>query len=237
MSAERVLFVVAHPDDGEFSCGGTMAKWRAQGTEVHVVVVTDGTRGSHDTSISDEDLAAQRRQEQLRASERLGVAHVEFLDERDGELVDSDRLQAGLVRAIRRVRPQLLLSHDPRSAYLRHPDHWVVGEAVWKAVYRAREPRYTPDGDAASTAWAPEELWLFHTDRPEHVEELDQAALEAKFAALLCHESQFPTSMGFSVGDEAGAERFHERVFARARAMGERAGLTYGEGYARLPLT
>ncbi len=236
MSAERVLMVVAHPDDGEFNCGGTMAKWRAQGTEVHIVVVTDGSRGSHDTSISDEDLAAQRRREQLRAAERLGVRDVEFLNERDGEVVDSDRLQAGLVRAIRRARPQLLLSHDPRAAYLRHPDHWVVGEAVWKAVYRAREPRYALNGDA-STAWAPEELWLFHTPHPEHVEELDEAALEAKFAALLCHESQCPTSMGFSVGDEAGAERFRQLVFARARAIGELAGLPFGEGYVRLRLS
>ena len=113
-SKERtILAVSAHPDDVEFTSGGALARWIAEGWTAHLVVCTDGSKGSHDPGVDPAALAAQRREEQRAAAEALGITQVLFLDHPDGELGQAPTLTETLTRLIRCLRPDRLLGWDP----------------------------------------------------------------------------------------------------------------------------
>ena len=80
-----VMVIAAHPDDPEFLAGGTVARLAKEGREVTYVIVTNGNKGSGDRSVTSDQLASIRQEEQLRAARALGVARVEFLGYEDGD--------------------------------------------------------------------------------------------------------------------------------------------------------
>ncbi len=143
---ERAMFIYAHPDDIEFSAGGTAAKWAAHGCEVTYVLITDGNIGSHDRSLSAEALARMRHAEQRAAAEVTGVTRCIFMGYHDGLLEPTLALRRDLVRVIRQYRPNVVVSGDPRShfptdTYINHPDHRAAATAVVEAVFPASEMR------------------------------------------------------------------------------------------------
>lgn len=225
------LVVVAHPDDCEFACGGTVGKWVKAGVRVTLVVVTDGRLGSHDTSISDNDLIRTREKEQREAGRILGLSEIRFYGVPDGGALADEELVERLVHEIRQTRPQRLVTHDPWKRYMLHPDHLEVGRAVVVAAVRAREPRVKRE----LREWRPDELWFFRAQEPNHAEDTS-GAYEQQVQALLCHRSQFPTSMGFEDGDEEGRLRFLEQFGQAATDAGEPAGYGRGEEFRRLRL-
>ena len=197
MTPERVLAVGAHPDDCEFFAGATLAALAAEGARVVLVVCTDGARSRG----GDPGLVARRRAEAERAAQRIGAAEVVLLGHPDGALRDDDALIAELVREIRRVRPLLVLGHDPNTywthvgkrVHLGHTDHRAAGRGLLAAVYpRAPSDAFFPEQLAAGLApwWVPE-LWLFDTGEPDLHRDVE-ATLAAKREALACHESQNP---------------------------------------------
>lgn len=141
-----VLVVMAHPDDAEFGCGGTIAKWAAAGKEVNYVLCTSGDKGSSDPGVSPYRLAQTRRQEQINAARALGAREVVFLSHVDGTLQNTIELRRDIVREIRRFRPDAVICQDPSqrwvgNRYLNHPDHRAAGDACLDAVYpSARDP-------------------------------------------------------------------------------------------------
>ncbi|MCX7855759.1 MAG: PIG-L family deacetylase [Anaerolineae bacterium] len=151
MSAEgRVLVILAHPDDPEFFCGGTVGRWVREGREVIYVLATHGERGSDDPTVPTEQLARIREEEQRAAARVLGVREVIFLDYPDGSLVPTLELRRDLTRQIRRWKPDVVVTCDPtvryRSGYLNHPDHRAIGDAALDAVFPdARNPRQFPE--------------------------------------------------------------------------------------------
>ena len=225
------LIVVAHPDDCEFSCGGTVRKWVKAGTKVTLVVVTDGRLGSHDTSISDIDLIRAREKEQREAGHILGLSEICFYGVKDGGAHVDEELIERLVHEIRRTRPQRLVTHDPWKRYMLHPDHLEVGRAVVIAAVRAREPRVKRE----LPEWRPDDLWLFRAQEPNHTEDTSET-YEQQVKALLCHRSQYPTSMGFEEGDDEGRLRFLKGFGQAATDAGEPAGYSRGEAFRRLGL-
>ncbi len=145
---QRVLVVMAHPDDAEFVCAGTVARWTSEGSEVVYLLVTSGDKGSNDPTMTPEQLVAIREAEQRAAARVLGVQQVEFLRYRDAEVVADLRLRRDLVRAIRRFRPDAVVCQDPTSRYfgqeyIQHPDHIAVGEATLAAVFPSARDRLT----------------------------------------------------------------------------------------------
>nr|HID14922.1 PIG-L family deacetylase [Anaerolineae bacterium] len=146
------MAVIAHPDDAEFTCGGTLALWAGQGAEIGYVVCTDGGKGRGDPSLSPEQLAAVRRAEQRAAADLLGVKEVVFLGHPDGELSRAAGLEAELVLHIRRFRPQVVLTFDPWRPYQLHPDHRAVGLAALSAILAAGNSRYFR-GQLAGGSW------------------------------------------------------------------------------------
>ena len=230
----RALAVAAHPDDAEFGAGGTLAKWAAAGAEVAILVITDGSKGSWDPGVAVADLVASRHREQEQAAAVLGAGGVVFLDYPDGELEYSLALRGRVCEWVRRLRPDVVLGHDPWQRYQLHPDHRVAGLACVDGVVAARDHLFFPDQVAAGLqAHRPAALLLWSADEPNHWEEV-AGTLERKVAALLCHRSQGETTMGGAHDAAAARAEFEERVRRRAAAAGSAAGLAAAEAFRRL---
>lgn len=229
---DRVLAVGAHPDDVEFGCGATLAKWASQGTAVVHAVCTDGSKGSWDPDENVDELVARRQQEQRDASVALGAdGVVEFLGAVDGELVadlDARRWLAGVIRT---HRPDIVLGHDPWKRYRLHPDHRAAGWLTLDAVVAARDPHFFPE--LGLTAHRPATILLFEADDANHVEAVGDEHLARRCSALLAHRSQLrSTHFARLDGDPEDPEvafRFGERE--KLAAMGAPAGVPLGEAF------
>src|SRR5260370_25320466 len=142
---KRALCVVAHPDDIELYCGGTVWKMTARGVIVDFVVATSGDKGTRDVSKSRAKVARLREREQEAAAYVMGVKRVSFLRHPDAELVEDLELREEFVREIRATKPEVLLTFDPNVGDRYHPDHRAVGRAALAAAWpSAREPLTYP---------------------------------------------------------------------------------------------
>jgi LmbE family N-acetylglucosaminyl deacetylase len=226
----RALAVGAHPDDVEFGCGGTLAKWATSGCEIRHLVCTDGSKGSWDPDEDVGALVALRRDEQRQASRALGGSgEVVFLDWPDGELEAGVRQRSEVASWIRRLRPDVVLGHDPWKRYRLHPDHRAAGFLLTDAVVAARDPHFFPE--LVTPPHRPRALLLWEADEPDHVEDIG-AQLETKLAALLCHRTQYRSTMKIDAEDPTEQlERFRARVAERAAEHGRPAGVAHGEAF------
>jgi LmbE family N-acetylglucosaminyl deacetylase len=229
----RALAIGAHPDDVEFGCGATLAKWAAAGCVVHHLVCTDGSKGTWD---ADEDLAelvARRQDEQRDAAKALGATgEVVFLGWPDGELESGLRQRGEVAYWIRRLRPDVVLGHDPWKRYRLHPDHRHAGFLTVDGIVAARDPHFFPDQYVEHHR--PTALLLFEADEPDHVEEVDDDAVARKLAALEAHRSQLRSTMRVEVKSaevEAQLAAFRARVNERLAEHGKRAGIPRGEAF------
>ena len=210
---ETAMVIVAHPDDAEFTVGGTVAAWTKTGCRVTYVICTDGNAGSHEPGITREELAGIRRAEQRAACATLGVSEVVFLGHDDGQLEPTLELRRELVRAIRQYKPEVVITWDPtrlfvNGDYINHPDHRAAAQAALDAAAPASEmPLFWPE-----------------VGPPHHVRQLyvygrDQAnvwvdvtgTIDEKIAALKQHGSQIgdwdPTEMVEEWSAEVGKEK------------------------------
>src|SRR3990172_1523168 len=185
-----VLIVGAHPDDADFTCGGSIARWIAEGWTARLVVCTDGSKGSHDPAVIPARLAARRQEEQLAAAEVLGISEAVFLNNPDGELNRAVGLVAEITRPIRRFRPQRVLAWDPWRRYQLHPDHRAAGLATLDAVLAAGNPHYFPEQVAQGLATHQlQAAYLFGADSPDVWVDIS-STFERKLGAIACHRSQ-----------------------------------------------
>lgn len=192
----RVLGVFAHPDDADFGSGGTVAQWVASGIEVSYLIVTRGDSGGFDDTPR-EQMPVLREAEQRAAAAVYGVTDVEFLDGyTDGYLTPSVDLRRDITRAIRRVRPDRVLTNSPLRRWERiagpsHPDHLAVGEATTCAVYPdARNPFAFPELlEAGLEPWVVREMWFSAGPDPDHVVDVTDT-FAAKIEALRRHVTQ-----------------------------------------------
>ena len=229
----RVLAIGAHPDDIEFGCGATLATWAASGATVHLLVLTDGSKGTWDPEVDVDELVARRRAEQLEAAAVLGAAGVEFLDLLDGELEAGRAERATVCAVIRRLRPDTVLGHDPWKQYRIHRDHRQAGWLAIDGVVAARDPLFFPERGAPHR---PERLLLFEPEVVDHVEDA-RDGFEAKRTALLCHVSQWRTTMGIEAGTPAERrqlEAFAARLQEEAEQLGAPYGFERAEAFKRL---
>jgi LmbE family N-acetylglucosaminyl deacetylase len=227
----RALAIGAHPDDIDFGCGATLAKWAASGCEVFELVLTDGSKGSWDPHADRQALVRRRQQEQRAAAARLGGSEVRFLGWVDGELGSGLPERAEVCRVIRDVRPDVVLGHDPWKRYRLHPDHRHAGHLAVEGIVAARDPHFFPDQGLAPHR--PSHLLLWEADLVDHLEEVGEW-LDIKLEALLCHASQFQSTM--SITDDEGGQRaaFSARVRERAATAGGLAELSAAEAFKRI---
>ncbi|MGH9026546.1 MAG: PIG-L deacetylase family protein [Acidimicrobiia bacterium] len=217
----RALAVGAHPDDVEFGCGATLAKWAAAGTDVRLLVLTDGSKGSWDAEADLAALVARRRDEQKAAATALGAAGVTFLDAVDGELDSGLARRAEVCAVIRHERPDVVLGHDPWKRYRIHPDHRHAGFLVIDAIVAARDPHFFPEQGVPRHR--PRHLLLFEPDEVDHLERVGDH-LDAKVEALLCHRSQWRSTLEIETDDPADRVRFAERIREEAGEAGGNEG-------------
>ncbi len=194
---KKILVILAHPDDPEFFCGASIARWTAAGHSVHYCLLTQGQKGSQDPSLSSDTLAGMRRKEQEIAAQSLGVQGVEYLDYVDGELVPDLEMRKKIVRVIRRVAPQVVVTCDPQNLFpndhrVNHPDHRAAGQVVVDSLFPAvGNPLFFLELEIEEglKPVKVEELWLSLTTQPNLSVDMS-AYFDEKLAAVLCHKSQ-----------------------------------------------
>jgi LmbE family N-acetylglucosaminyl deacetylase len=225
---EVALAVYAHPDDADVACGGTLARWAKAGAAVHLVVCTDGGKGTFDPQAKAKKLATVRAAELEESSALIGLSGVANLGYPDGELLDSDAFRRLLVEWVRRLRPDVVCGHDPTAVffgqeYFNHRDHRIAGTALLDSVSPAAAlPLYFPE---AGPPHQVSTVLLSGTLEPDVWVDVSDT-IESKAAAVECHRTQFAEPGGWA-GDA---------VRRRAEEEGRRAGTRYAEGFRRLTL-
>jgi LmbE family N-acetylglucosaminyl deacetylase len=208
---KKILVILAHPDDPEFFCGATLARWAQGGHEVIYYLLTCGDKGrnDHNRHIPGDELCALRHVEQRAAADVLGVKEVHFMDRDDGYLIPDLELRREVVRIIRRFKPDILVTCDPQNLFatygINHPDHRAAGQVVLDAVFPAAgNELYFPELLAEGLEpHMPKEVWASLTQQPNVT--LDVTELwDTKIRALKEHKSQ--------IGDPV---KFEERIRSR----------------------
>lgn len=194
----RALCVFAHPDDVDFGAAGTVARWVDEGIEVGYVLVTRGDAGGFDDDTPRDQMPIIRESEQRAAAAVVGVTRVEFLDGyHDGTVTASLQLRRDITAAIRRFRPDRVLTNSPLRRWERiagpsHPDHLAVGEATTCAVYPdARNPYAFAElrTEHGLEPWTVREVWYTAGPAPDHLVDVT-GTYPRKLAALREHASQ-----------------------------------------------
>ena len=228
-----VLGIFAHPDDAEIAAGGTLAKLCATGREVHLLVLTNGDRGSSDPLRDRGELAATRLAETRAAGEVLGLASARVLGIADGELENTRVVREAVIRRIREVRAETVLSVDPtawffENRYYNHTDHRRAGEIALDASFPgAGNPHFFPEhlGEGLETREI-HDIWLGWTNEPNHTEDVT-GWFERKVAALAEHVSQLAEGISF----------FEEFLTDEAVAAGKKIGVERAEEFRLLDLS
>ena len=199
---ERILVVVAHPDDIDFGGAGTVALWTKAGIEVHYCIVTDGQEGGFEPDRDRAEIPAVRRAEQTAAAQHVGVRDLHFLGYQDGAVEATTELVRDISQVIRKVRPQRLLTQSPERSWHRlqvsHPDHLAAAEATVRAFYPAAGNPYAYP-DLTEEAWEVGELWMMDHPVANHYVDITDT-FDQKLAALMSHTSQHRDPDGLRTG-------------------------------------
>ncbi|HZQ05928.1 MAG TPA: PIG-L deacetylase family protein [Anaerolineae bacterium] len=225
---KRVLSINAHPDDQEFTVGGTLAKWARAGTEIITVVITSGDAGSNertDATMTKTKLAELREEEQRRACAVLGVRETVFLHYSDGTLQPTLDLRRDLTRLVRKFKPDAVMCGDPTArffgnSYMNHPDHRAAGDAACDAVFPSAGTRFIFP-ELLAEGYEPHEVsrvFLHGSEKSDVWIDISET-LETKVKALREHVSQ--------IGDWDPMERMQEW----ARDEGKERGIDCAESF------
>ncbi len=228
--SQKILVILAHPDDPEFFCGATIACWSDQGHKIVYYLLTRGDKGTADRKMQPEALMKIREEEQRRAAQVLGVQRVNFLKYPDGFLVPNPDLRREVVRIIRTEKPDILVTSDPANyfpnndASINHPDHRAAGQIVIEAYYPAAgNPQYFPELlDEGLEPHSVKEVWFSLTHQPNTVFDVT-GYWPRKILALHCHVSQ--------IGDP---QKFDERMRSRRTPDSTDENPRYEERFRRI---
>ncbi len=223
MAFSSALVLFAHPDDAEFMCGGTIAKWTREGCEVHYVVITDGSAGSNEPGVTREELRPIREREQRAAADVLGVKSVALLGEVDGMLEVTLDTRRKVTREVRRLRPEVIVAPDPSrlwsgNRYINHSDHKAAGMLALSTVMPDAPTRVMFQELEAEgiEPFEVQNLWLSSNEPDTYVDISD--TIDVKIKSLEQHVSQ-------------GGPEAEPWVRLRAQQAGEEAGYAYAEAF------
>lgn len=225
------MAIVAHPDDIEFSCAGTMARWAKAGARISYVLCTSGDVGIAEPGMTRARAAEIREAEAREAARIAGASEIIFLHEPDGMLQATLELRKKIVREIRRFKPEVIVTGDPTVVfagpdYLNHPDHRAAGLAALEAAFPAAgQPNLFEElAEEGLSAHKPRKvfvnIWDNHADLFVSIDE----TIEVKIESLRAHKSQ--------LGDWDPAPMVRE--WAAASAKGKEMG--FAEAYRVITL-
>ncbi len=226
---QRVMAIAAHPDDIEFGCCGTVARWVQAGAEAAYVICTDGSHGTSDPNMTLRELAKIREQEQRNAAAAVGVHDVTFLGYEDSYLVPSLELRRDISRQIRRFKPDTLIIPNPTRqwnimVFFDHPDHLAAGEAALCSFYPAARDRFTFP-ELLKEGYEPhavKNLYIMALDGANYWSDISET-IEMKLKALAEHKSQLSPDA-------------FDWIKKRSADIGEPQGLAYAESFRRSQL-
>lgn len=225
-----ILGVGAHPDDLDFGAAGTFAKWASEGHRCYYLICTDGSKGSDDPKITEKKLIKLRQQEQKEVVKILGLKDVFFLNYKDTELMVNLKLKKDIVRFIRKLKPDIVVSLDPSYIYskhrgnINHTDHRACGIATLDAIYPLARDRLT-FSELEKEGLKPHKVstvYLTSSEDPNEILDITNT-MELKLKALIAHKSQIRKQALSWVKD-------------RAKKLGAKKGFKYGEGFIKLTL-
>ncbi len=230
MKNKIILAVGAHPDDMDFGASGTIAKWIEQGAIGYYLICTDGSRGSSDPKMTHKKLTEIRRKEQIEAGKVLGIKKVFFLNHIDTELVANLTLKEEIVRIIRTVRPNIVITMDPTFYYskefgfINHTDHRVAGLATMDACFPMSRDRLTflQHEKEGLKAHRVEELWFVSFANPAHLVDISKT-FDKKIKALSLHDSQFDDF-----------ERIKKFMIDRGKMLARKRKYKFAESFIRI---
>ncbi|MQC27868.1 MAG: PIG-L family deacetylase [Chloroflexi bacterium] len=187
----RAMVVMAHPDDTEFACGGTVSVLCRDGWDVQIVVTTSGNKGTKDPEVTAQWLAGEREEEQRHAAEIMGAREPIFFGFPDGYIRNDDELRGLIVRQIRIHQPELVITWDGFRPGFNHRDHRLTGQATYDAIYPAADDHlyYPLDKDEGLTPHRPIAMLLAGTNDPDYHVDIEPV-LQTKVRAVLAHRSQ-----------------------------------------------
>ncbi|NOR18026.1 PIG-L family deacetylase [candidate division WOR-3 bacterium] len=222
-SSKNRLIIMAHPDDPELACGGTIAQW-TECDNVHYIIISSGDKGTWQKDDSPNKTAYRREQEAKRGAKYLGVKKVIFLRHPDGDIASADTLKLELAALIRHIKPYTIVTHDPWRRQF-HPDHRATAFAVINAIMIARDWHFYPFlHEIGLFPHRPQELFLTPTDKPTFINDIS-ATIKKKIRAIKIHKSQL-----------AQLPNWEERIKKHAEIDGKAAGYKYGEGFYKMHL-
>lgn len=236
MKDKIILAIGAHPDDMDFGASGTIAKWVSEGSKAYYLICTDGSRGSSDPQINHKKLVQIRKKEQEEAVNLLGVKRVFFLNHVDTQLISDLKLKEEIVRIIRTVKPNIVITMDPTFYYstdyydgfgfVNHTDHRAVGLAVMDAVFPLSRDRLTfPEHEKQGLkSHKVDEILLTSFEKKDFLVDISKT-FSKKIKALSMHKSQFDNF-----------KDVEKRVTARARKWGKIKGYKFAENFIRIKL-
>jgi len=214
---------MAHPDDPELACGGSIAQWTKHNV-VNYIIVASGEKGTWDKNDSSFRIAIKREEETKRTAKFLGVKKTIFLHQPDGEIEIVKTLKLELAALIRHLKPHTIVTHDPWCRQF-HPDHRATAFAVINAIMIARDWHFYPFlHEIGLFPHRPQELLLTPTDKPTFINDIS-ATIKKKIRAIRIHKSQL-----------AQLPNWEERIKKRAEIDGKTAGYKYGEGFYKMYL-
>lgn len=191
-AGQRIMFILAHPDDADFLAGGTVARMAEEKRDIHYLFVTRGDKGGDSPDIDPKELGARREAEQREVAKVLGVQYLTFLDGySDGEVVNTLELREKLTYHIRLWKPDTIFTFDPWRANELHSDHRAVSTCAFDSLNAARSPMYHPEQlrNGGVTAHRVKDVYFFSTDRPNHWVDISGVAAK-KVEAIKLHQSQ-----------------------------------------------
>jgi len=224
-----ILAIAAHPDDVELGCSGTILMEIRNGKKVGIIDLTQGELGTRGT-------IETRQKEASNAAQVLGVTVRENLKMDDGFFQNDREHQMKLIRVIRKYQPEIILGNALED---RHPDHGRAAKLISESAFLAGLIKIETKGDDGKpqAAWRPKYVFHFIQDRylnPSFVIDITDV-FEAKMESISCFNSQFYTNGADSDDDEPqsyiSTPEFLESIVARARMMGKKIGVKYGEGF------
>ena len=233
MHPKKVLGVAAHPDDLDFGASGSFAKWAKEGADIYYLIITDGSKGSDDESITSDQLVKIRKNEQRKAAKIVGAKDVFFLNYPDAYLEVTINLKRDITRKIRLLKPDLVITTDPTFLYssergfINHSDHRVAGQATIDSVFPMARDRLTFP-ELISEGLMPHKvasLLLINFEDGNYFVDITHT-LDKKLEALAAHASQM-TELTLT----------QDRMKDYASRIGKKCGVDYAECFARINIS
>jgi bacillithiol biosynthesis deacetylase BshB1 len=219
-----ILAIGSHPDDVELGCSGVLISEAKKGKKTGVIDLTQGelgTRGTAETRLAEADEAGRI----------MGISVRENMKLKDGFFQNDEQNQLQLIKIIRKYQPEIVIGNIMAD---RHPDHGRAGSLIYDSCFLSGLIKIETEEDGqAQQKWRPKYLFHYIQDRfyePDIIIDISEV-WEERLNAIKAYKTQFHNPESDEPQTYISSPKFLEAIIARARLLGKRIGVEYGEGF------